>query len=226
MSSEILLDHGREGRIGLGEAVLCQGKSVPQIEAILADGSDRGSALLLTRLEAATHGALDAGLRSRIDHDPVSRTGFFNHQPALERLGGVCIVTAGTSDVPVAREAERTLIFNGYEPEMIFDVGVAGLWRLTGRVGDIAGHRAVIAVAGMDAALPTVLAGLVPGLMIGVPTSTGYGAARGGETALMAMLASCAPGLVTVNIDNGYGAACAAIRAIRPLTGETVLPVD
>jgi NCAIR mutase (PurE)-related protein len=215
MDSEILLDHGRQERIGFGEAILCQGKSVQQIEAILADGSDCGAALFLTRLDAENHGALDAGMRSQIDYDPVSRTGFFNREPAQPRHSGVCIVTAGTSDIPVAREAERTLAFNHFAPELVFDIGVAGLWRLTERAGDIARHKAVIAIAGMDAALPTVLAGLVPGLVIGVPTSTGYGAARGGETALMAMLASCAPGLVTVNIDNGYGAACAAMRALQ-----------
>lgn len=98
---------------------------------------------------------------------------------------------------------------------MISDVGVAGLWRLLERVGDIAKHQIVIAVAGVDAALPTVLCGLVPSALIHVPTSTGYGAVRNGEIALSAMLASCAPGLMVTNIDNGYGAATAALRIIR-----------
>jgi NCAIR mutase (PurE)-related protein len=123
-------------------------------------------------------------------------------------------VTAGTSDVPVAREAVRTLRFEGFAAEEIVDVGVAGLWRLLRRVEDLQRFPVVIVAAGMDAALPSVVGGLVGGLVIAVPTSVGYGVAAGGQTALNAILASCAPGIVTVNIDNGYGAACAAMRAL------------
>ena len=103
----------------------------------------------------------------------------------------------------------------GLEPSGFSDVGVAGLWRLMQRIEEIKCHRIVIAVAGLDAAMPSVIGGLVPGLVIAVPTSTGYGAARGGETALFSSLVSCAPGVVVVNIDNGYGAACAALRSLR-----------
>ena len=127
----------------------------------------------------------------------------------------VAVVTAGTSDAGPAREAVRTLAFNGHATTLIMDIGVAGLWRLTERVDEIAAHPVVIAVAGMDAALPSVLGGLVGSLVIAVPTSTGYGAARGGETALASCLTSCAPGIVVCNIDNGYGAACAAMRMLR-----------
>ena len=126
----------------------------------------------------------------------------------------VAVVAAGTSDAGVAREALRTLEFNGFGAKAIFDVGVAGIWRLMERVEEIRKHPVVIAVAGMDAALPTVLGGLVPGAIIALPTSTGYGASRNGETALSACLSSCAPGVVVCNIDNGYGAACAAIRIL------------
>src|SRR5260221_12306633 len=123
----------------------------------------------------------------------------------------------------ICREAVRTLRYHGIHASEIYAVGVAGLWRLLERVPEITRHKVVIAVAGMDAALISVLGGLVPGLVIGVPTSAGYGAARNGETALHAALASCAPGVPVMNIDNGYGAACAALRALRVAadSGET-----
>ena len=126
----------------------------------------------------------------------------------------VAIVAAGTSDMPVVREAERTLRYQGEASTVIADVGVAGLWRLTRRLDEIRAHPIVIVVAGMEAAIGSVLGGLVPGAIIAVPTSVGYGVAAGGRLALDALLASCAPGLTVVNIDNGYGAACAALRLI------------
>jgi NCAIR mutase (PurE)-related protein len=126
----------------------------------------------------------------------------------------VAVVTAGTSDLPVAHEALRTLAFYGLPARAIADVGVAGLWRLLRHEDELRRYPAVIVVAGMEGALFSVVGGLVRGVVIAVPTSTGYGAARGGETALHAALASCAPGVVVVNIDNGYGAACAAIRVL------------
>ena len=124
------------------------------------------------------------------------------------------MVTAGTSDLPVAREAIRTLAFYDIAAREIADVGVAGLWRILAHEDALRRFPAVIVVAGMEGALFSVVAGMVGGLVVAVPTSTGYGVAEGGRTALHAALASCAPGLVTVNIDNGYGAACAAIRAL------------
>jgi pyridinium-3,5-biscarboxylic acid mononucleotide synthase len=124
-------------------------------------------------------------------------------------------VTAGTSDIPVAQEAARTLRFHGHEAANIPDVGVAGLWRLLARLEELRAMPVVIVAAGMDAALPSVVAGLVAGAVIAVPTSVGYGVAAGGRAALHAVLASCAPGLTVVNIDNGYGAACAALRILR-----------
>jgi len=125
------------------------------------------------------------------------------------------VVAAGTSDASVAREAARTLTYYGESPAEITDVGVAGLWRLLERIEEIRTMKVVIAVAGMDAALPTVIGGLVAAPVIGVPTSVGYGASENGQTALKAMLASCSPGLTVTNIDNGYGAACAALRILR-----------
>ncbi len=129
--------------------------------------------------------------------------------------GRVAVVGAGTSDMRVCREVVRTLRYHGVAASEVYDVGVAGLWRLLERVPEIVRHPVVIAVAGMDAALVSVLGGLAPGLVIGVPTSAGYGVANHGTTALHAALASCAPGVAVVNIDNGYGAACAALRALR-----------
>jgi NCAIR mutase (PurE)-related protein len=128
---------------------------------------------------------------------------------------GIGIVAAGTSDLPVAREAARTLAFAGHHAEIIADVGVAGLWRLLGCLDALRQCRVLIAVAGMEGALFSVLAGLVKAPVIAVPTSVGYGIAEGGKAALYAALASCAPGLVVVNIDNGFGAAAAAIKMLR-----------
>ena len=125
------------------------------------------------------------------------------------------MVSAGTSDAAVVREAARTLAFHGIAAEVMMDVGVAGLWRVLERRAELESFRAVIVVAGMDGALFSVIGGLVGGVVIAVPTATGYGAARGGSTALHSALTSCAPGLVVVNIGNGYGAACAALRILR-----------
>ncbi len=212
--SEFLLDYARAERIGFGEAVFCAGKSPAQIACILEDAEIRGASLLLTRLDEARFAALRPGQRDALDYDPVSGTAVLGTASPPQAGGRVAVVTAGTSDVPVAREALRTLRFNGAEAELIADVGVAGLWRLLARLDEIRAAPVVIVAAGMDAALPSVVAGLVPGCVIAVPTSVGYGVAAGGHTALHAILASCAPGIVTVNIDNGYGAACAAMRVL------------
>jgi NCAIR mutase (PurE)-related protein len=211
---EYVPDLPRAARIGFGEAVYCAGKSVAQIAAILDEASGRGAALLLTRLDEARFAALSQRQRAGLDYDAVSRTAFAGPPRALSGATRVAVVTAGTSDIPVAREAVRTLRFEGFAADEIADVGVAGLWRLLARVEELRSRAVVIVAAGMDAALPSVLGGLVPGLVIAVPTSVGYGVAEGGRAALAAALASCAPGVVVVNIDNGYGAACAAIRAL------------
>ena len=169
----------------------------------------------MTRLSETKFDALGAGHRDTMDYDPVSETGFFRFVQISGRSGRVAVVTAGTSDARIARESSRTLAFNGEKATLFFDVGVAGLWRLNSRLDEIKTHPIVIAVAGMDAALVSVLGGLIPNILIGVPTSTGYGAARDGETALGASLSSCAPGVTICNIDNGYGAACAALRVLQ-----------
>jgi pyridinium-3,5-biscarboxylic acid mononucleotide synthase len=211
---DVVFDFARAGRMGLDEAVFCAGKSGTQIVTILKQARERGVGLLLTRLSADAHAALPPELAAEIDYCTLSRTGFFGPLRPVTSTGRVAIVAAGTSDAPVAREAARTLRHAGVEASLIVDVGVAGLWRLMDRIEDIRRHPVVIAVAGMDAALASVLGGLVPGLLIGVPTSVGYGAVEGGRTALSAMLTSCAQGLTVCNIDNGFGAANAALRAL------------
>ena len=212
--SEFVFDAARQHRIGLPEAIFCAGKTAAQIAAVIARAAADGAPLLLTRLDAERFAGLPAELRPRLDYDAHSATAYVGEPPKLRRPPRVAVVTAGTSDLPVAVEAVRTLRFHGEDALCVADVGVAGLWRLLARVEELRALPVVIVAAGMDAALPSVVAGLVPGTVIGVPTAIGYGVAAGGHTALHAMLASCAPGLVVVNIDNGYGAACAALRAL------------
>ena len=211
---DVNLDYHRTERLGFGETILCAQKTVSQIDRILAEIAERDEPFLLTRLVEAKFAALAVTHREAMDYDPDSQTAFFRFTPAAPSPPLVAVVTAGTSDSGPAREAVRTLEFHNIASTAIFDVGVAGIWRLVERADEIKRHPVVIAVAGMDAALPSVLGGLVPGVLIAVPTSTGYGVARDGETALAACLVSCAPGVTVCNIDNGYGAACAAIRTL------------
>jgi NCAIR mutase (PurE)-related protein len=209
--AEFLLDEARPTRIGFGEAVFCAGKSAAQIADIM-DGAS--VPMLFTRLDSDKFAALPPAHQARLDYDVVSRTGYSGVPAPLSGPSGVAIVTAGTSDVPMAREAQRTLRFSGFEAPLIADVGVAGLWRLMRLIDELRALPVLIVAAGMDAALPSVIGGLVPSVIIAIPTSVGYGVAEGGHTALHSILASCAPGILAVNIDNGYGAACAAMRVL------------
>ena len=213
---EIVPDDTRQARIGFDETIYCAGKSTLQIETIIARSADSNRPLLLTRLDAGSFDALGPALRSSLDYDPVSRTAVMGTgtRPGSDPAQ-VAVITAGSSDVPVAKEAVRTLAYYGESALEIYDVGVAGLWRLLDRIEEIRAMPVVIAVAGMEASLPSVVGGQVPGLVVAVPTSTGYGVSAGGRVALDASLSSCAPGLAVVNIDNGYGAACVALRALR-----------
>ncbi len=213
---QIKLDLERRRRLGFDEAVLCAGKSIAQISAILDRLAAAEASMLLTRLDQTTLDLLPDIHRKAIDYDPTSRTGFFGRsRPTSAHPVAVAVVTAGSSDAPVAFEAVRTLDFNGVGVLAVHDVGVAGLWRLVERIDEIKALPVAIVVAGMDGALSSVIGGLVPGLVIAVPTSVGYGMARGGETALHAALTSCAPGLLVCNIDNCYGATCTALRMLN-----------
>jgi NCAIR mutase (PurE)-related protein len=209
------MDWEREARTGTVEAVLCEPKSPAQIDGIVAHAAELGRRLLLTRLADERFAQLAAETRDALDYEPVSRTAILGEPAATRANGRIAIVGAGTSDAPVAREALRTLAFQGEEATLIMDVGVAGLWRLLNRLEDIRRHRVVIAVAGMEGALFSVLAGLVHCPVLAVPSSVGYGVAAGGQTALSAALATCASGLVVLNVDNGFGAAHAALRILR-----------
>jgi NCAIR mutase (PurE)-related protein len=212
--TEFKLDWDRAKRTGTTEALLCEPKSVGQIDSIVEHAIDLKRRLLLTRLGPKKFGRLAVNVRSALDYDASSRTAILGGLPPVHGAGRVAIVAAGTSDVPVAREAARTLAFAGEQPTLMLDVGVAGLWRLMERLDDIRRHRVVITVAGMEGAIFSVLAGLVACPVVAVPTSVGYGVGKGGRTALNAALASCASGLAVVNIDNGFGAAHAALRSL------------
>lgn len=216
-ASEITLDFQRGARIGFDEAIFCQGKTVDQLTQILDIAQSRGTSLLLTRLSVAQHEGLTARHRDAIDYEPHSRTAVFGAWPRPEAAARVAVVAAGTSDAHVTREIVRSLRYYGEASTQVVDVGVAGLWRLLDQVEVLKRHPVVVVVAGMDAALPTVVGGLIGSVIIGVPSSNGYGVAEGGTTALHSMLASCAPGVMVMNIDNGYGAACAAIRVLRSI---------
>jgi NCAIR mutase (PurE)-related protein len=205
------MDWDREVRTGTAEAVLCDSKSVAQIAAILHTAESAGRRLLLTRLSADMAAAL---ARKNLDHDPVSQTAIYGGVPHGQARTGVGIVCGGTSDMAVATEAQRTLAFHGVTAPITADVGVAGLWRLMDQIETLRQHRVLIAIAGMEGALFSVLTGLVRAPVIAVPAPVGHGVAAGGRVALDAALASCAPGLVTVNIGNGFGAACAALRML------------
>ena len=213
--SDFMPDFDRQNRVGLDEAVLCEFKTPEQIERIVEKSESKGLNLLLTRLKQDDYSELKEPVRSLIDYEEISRTGIVGTCPKPSKSSQIAIVTAGTSDVGVAREAVRTLLFHGIGSEEFYDVGVAGLWRVMKIESNLRQKSAVIVVAGMDAALPSVIAGLIPAAVIAVPTSVGYGVAEGGYSALESILSSCAPGLATVNIDNGYGAACAVIRIIN-----------
>ena len=201
-----VLDNGREERTGYPEAVYCAGKTLAQAEAIMVRMRERGIPVLGTRASPE----LAALIRARfpeVEYDELSRVLTVGTCcPPEKRQGLVAVVAAGTSDLPIAREAALTAEFLGSRVELISDVGVAGIHRLFARLPDIRKARAVIAAAGMEGALAGVIAGLVSVPVIALPTSVGYGASFGGVSALLGMLNSCAPGISVVNIDNGFGA--------------------
>ncbi len=220
--SEFRPDTDRLSRIGIEEAVFCAGKSVAQIEAIVLDAISQSRDLLLTRCAERQFEELPPQIQSLLDYDAVSGTGIVGNRSLSPDASLCAVVTAGTSDLPVATEAQRTLYYHGIKCTPFYDVGVAGLWRILSVQDELRRYSVVIIVAGMDAALASVVGGLIPSVIIAVPTSVGYGVAAGGTSALESILSSCAPGVTTVNIDNGYGAACAAIRVLNHHRLQTV----
>lgn len=206
------IDHHRALRQGFPEVVYGAGKTAEQICAIASRIAARGDGVLVTRLADGVAERLAAELPA-VEINELARTAYLpgaNDAPRGE--GTVVVVTAGTSDLPVAEEAVVTLRALGDCASRITDVGVAGIHRVLGRRDELLSAAVVIVVAGMDGALPSVIGGLVRAPVIAVPTSVGYGASFGGIAALLTMLNSCAAGVTVVNIDNGFGAAVAASR--------------
>jgi NCAIR mutase (PurE)-related protein len=199
------LDHHRELRRGFPEVVFCAGKSPEQTAEILAHRAARGPRVLGTRATPAHHEAVRARL-PEIHYDATSSLLWLDREPDRPRRAGVLVVAAGTSDLPVAEEAAITIDLMGSRPVRVYDVGVAGLQRVLYHVPLLRAANVIVVVAGMEGALPSVVAGLVEAPVIAVPTSVGYGASFGGLAALLGMLNCCAPGISVVNIDNGYGA--------------------
>ncbi|HEX4797311.1 MAG TPA: nickel pincer cofactor biosynthesis protein LarB [Humisphaera sp.] len=200
------LDHHRVLRRGHPEVIYCAGKSAQQVAEIARSLAAQSARVLGTR---ATSEQFEAAkqLVPQMQYDPCARALWLDREPNAPRIGGVALVAAGTSDIPVAQEAAITLELFGQTPTKIYDVGVAGLQRVLMQVPVLQSAHVVIVVAGMEGALPSVVAGLVSAPVIAVPTSIGYGASFGGLAALLGMLNSCSPGISVVNIDNGFGAA-------------------
>jgi NCAIR mutase (PurE)-related protein len=206
------VDHHRALRQGYPEVIYGEGKTTDQIVEVAQHIASRGDGVLATRLAPDAAAALVAAIPG-IEHNVLARTAYLpGREPAAAGSGSVCIVTAGTSDLPVAEEAAVTAAALGNAVVRVTDVGVAGLHRLLARRDELLSAAVLIVVAGMDGALPSVVGGIVARPVIAVPTSVGYGAAFGGIAPLLTMLNSCAAGVTVVNIDNGFGAAVAASR--------------
>jgi NCAIR mutase (PurE)-related protein len=199
------IDHDRVVRRGYPEAVYCAGKTLERLAAIAAQIREHDAQTLFTR---ATPEQAKAVLSELPDarYEPNARMLAWPAEPPPTTGGLVIIVAAGTSDLPVADEAAFTASYLGRQCQTIADVGVAGLHRILARLDELRTARVIVVVAGMDGALPSVVAGLVSAPVVAVPTSVGYGAAFEGLAPLLAMLNACAPGVAVVNIDNGYGA--------------------
>lgn len=212
------VDHHRTLRRGFPEAVYGEGKTAAEIVRILEAFRARSMPGLVTRLDAPKARAVKRAHRGLTYH-PRSRLAYLGPEPG-DGTGLVVVVSGGTSDAPIAEEAYLTARYLGARCELHADVGVAGLHRLAPVLPSLREARAVVAVAGMEGALPSVVAGLTPALVIGVPTSVGFGVQDHGKTPLFAMLSSCVPGLVVVNVDAGFSAgyAAAVINALKEKT--------
>lgn len=207
------LDHHRKIRSGFGEVVFCGGKEDDHLRGIFETFYKEDTEVLGTRASQHQYEVVRAAVPAVV-YDPVSR--ILKYQKAPRQGSGLTAVcTAGTADIPVAEEAAQTCEFFGTGVRRYYDVGVSGIHRLFAKIEEIRQADVVIAIAGMEGALASVIAGLVEVPVIAVPTSVGYGASFGGVSALLTMLNSCANGIATVNIDNGYGAAYVASQICR-----------
>ncbi len=203
------IDHHRFLRQGLPEVIFAEGKSTSQIVKIFSKMKEVSGNILITRANRETYEKLLQIEKELIFDEKAKCIGFSKKTP--EKIeGGISIVTAGTSDIPVAEEAKFTAKFFGNSVSTFYDIGVAGIYRLLKNIEEIKKSNVIIVIAGMEGALPSVIGGLVDKIVIAVPTSIGYGSNFGGLTALFGMLNSCSPNVVVVNINNGFGAAYAA----------------
>lgn len=209
------LDHDRSRRRGYPEAVYCEPKTTEQVRAIAAALGHAGTRTLFTRAGPGHAAAVLAELPDA-RHDEQAHLLMWPPEPPEPTGGLVVVAAAGTSDLPVAREALLVATYLGRRSELVIDVGVAGLHRVLGRLELLRSAAVIVVVAGMDGALPSVVAGLVSAPVVAVPTSVGYGAAFEGLAPLLTMLNSCAPGVAVVNIDNGYGAGHLAAQIAAP----------
>ncbi len=240
MSDDVRFDWERAARAGVPEVVLAQSKSVDQLKSIALQCIERKRRLFMTRVSPEKAAALIVQFSQQVSFHEESGTVYIGEVPLGSEVGGselaepvgkagaldagslrvnqkprVAIIAAGTSDVPVVAEIEQTLLYLGERSTRYVDVGVAGLWRLTELAEELSSYSLLIAVAGMEGALFSVLAGLVASPVIAVPVSVGYGVGAGGHVALNSALSSCVPGIAVVNIDNGFGAAALAIKMLR-----------
>jgi hypothetical protein len=203
------LDHHRSLRTGMPEVIFAAGKTNDQVSHIFAHMANAGGNVLATRASRECFNAVSK-VESRATYHETARAITLAQTNAPAGRGTICVVCAGTSDLPVAEEAAVTSRLMGNETELIADVGVAGIHRLLAQKQSLQSARVLIVCAGMEGALPTVVAGLVQAPVLAVPTSVGYGASFGGVAALLGMLNTCSPNVCVVNIDNGFGAACIA----------------
>jgi NCAIR mutase (PurE)-related protein len=203
------IDNHRPLRVGMPEVILAASKTPAEVAQIFARMARHGGNVLATRATAAHYAAVRRRLR-KAEYHPRSACIALRQDATRHGKGTIAVVCAGTSDLPVAEEASLTADLMGNDVVLIADVGVAGLHRLLAHRDDLRSARVVIVCAGMEGALPSVVAGLVAAPVIAVPTSVGYGASFGGVAALLGMLNSCSPNVAVVNIDNGFGAACVA----------------
>ena len=215
MIVEHLIDFNRENRIGISETIFCENKSTSQINNICKD-LDINKTTFFTRLKVDKYKKITSNIKKKLLYNTASQTAIYGKKPSINKnKANIAIICAGTSDMPSVLEAQQTLYISGIKSDIFADLGVAGLWRIQKYLDQIMKYKVLIVAAGMDGALVSVIGGLVSLPIIALPTSTGYGVANKGVTALNAMLVSCSPGISVVNIDNGYGAASAAIRILN-----------
>lgn len=214
LTTDAILDIGREERVGFPEAIYAASKTPKQVCEIFNKMYEATGKALATRCNEAAMQMLEKNCpQARLNYD--CGLAWAISEIVVHAWGKVAILAAGTSDMAVAEEAALTLEFSGFVPERIYDVGIAGMHRLLNRIDQFKDADAVIVVAGMEGALPSVVGGLTSCPVIAVPTSIGYGASFNGIAALLGMLNSCSAGVTVVNIDNGFGAAAAAVRILR-----------